>query len=517
MKVLNVSLAVVVSLLLAVGLLELGLRALGFGPPNTGLRFDARLGWALQQDHRSTHRGREFEVEIETDAHGLRDDYHGDVTKPEGVYRIVCLGDSFTLGYTVDRSDLFVDLLERWWTLEGRRVEVVNAGVQGYSTDQEVAWLIEHVDEWSPDLVLVLPYENDLFWNTKDRYAGAFKPVFDDRGALITGQLEDRLTRTGLQRTALGRALFEPKPRFERYNVIGAGRSIDAAFVPLLTEPPPSVLPMERRTAAILHGARHELQKRKIKLAVCLIPSHAQVDPEYANEVLGDEVLRLPRERFDPNLPYQMLERAAQSGADWVLDPLSALRASQAAGEAPYYRHDPHLSPAGNRALAGFLHSELDRLTLVPPTQKPARLQDVQQARPRSLPAWTLWFAGLWAVLGLAYSQTYRDEPRGRAFAQVGLLLAAVFGLVLGASALRGALPGWLGRVLFTTLALGFLVFCTVRLWDRLGTIFETLVAFGKRGHWYLLPALAVLLALGSLLVVAATTPWIAPFVYTLF
>ena len=59
MKVLNVSLAVVVSLLLAVGLLELGLRALGFGPPNTGLRFDARLGWALQQDHRSTHRGRE--------------------------------------------------------------------------------------------------------------------------------------------------------------------------------------------------------------------------------------------------------------------------------------------------------------------------------------------------------------------------------------------------------------------------------------------------------------------------
>ncbi|MEO6710106.1 MAG: DUF5989 family protein [Planctomycetota bacterium] len=37
------------------------------------------------------------------------------------------------------------------------------------------------------------------------------------------------------------------------------------------------------------------------------------------------------------------------------------------------------------------------------------------------------------------------------------------------------------------------------------------------RGHWYLMPLLVVLLSIGSLLVVAASSPLIAPFIYTLF
>jgi len=40
---------------------------------------------------------------------------------------------------------------------------------------------------------------------------------------------------------------------------------------------------------------------------------------------------------------------------------------------------------------------------------------------------------------------------------------------------------------------------------------------FALRGHWYLMPLLVVLLTIGSLLVVAASSPLIAPFIYTLF
>ena len=38
-----------------------------------------------------------------------------------------------------------------------------------------------------------------------------------------------------------------------------------------------------------------------------------------------------------------------------------------------------------------------------------------------------------------------------------------------------------------------------------------------KRGHWYLMPLVVILLTVGSLLVVAASSPLVAPFIYTLF
>ena len=63
-------------------------------------------------------------------------------------------------------------------------------------------------------------------------------------------------------------------------------------------------------------------------------------------------------------------------------------------------------------------------------------------------------------------------------------------------------------------LVLGFVVW---KLGRRVGTILELLQSFTLRGHWYLMPLVVVLLTIGSLLVVAASSPLIAPFIYTLF
>ena len=45
----------------------------------------------------------------------------------------------------------------------------------------------------------------------------------------------------------------------------------------------------------------------------------------------------------------------------------------------------------------------------------------------------------------------------------------------------------------------------------------ELFGTFVRRGQWYMLPVLVGLLSLGGLLVVAASSPWLAPFIYTLF
>ena len=74
---------------------------------------------------------------------------------------------------------------------------------------------------------------------------------------------------------------------------------------------------------------------------------------------------------------------------------------------------------------------------------------------------------------------------------------------------------------LASSLLAGFVVlvlaFVAWKLGRRLATILELLKCFTQRGHWYLMPLVVVLLTIGSLLVVAASSPLIAPFIYTLF
>jgi hypothetical protein len=284
-RIINVFLAVAVTAVIVLLVLEGGLRLLGKGPKDTGLRFDPQVGWSLKPDNVFHNRGAEFRVRIQTDAHGLRDDYRGSADKPEGVFRVLCLGDSFTLGYTVDRSDLFVDLLEHWWQEEGRKIEVINAGVQAYSTDQQLAWLETHGAKWRPDLVLMFPYENDLYWNLRDKLHGLAEAGLRRPRGAVPAQLEDHMTRSGVERTALWRTFFESKPAVERYTVVGTDQQILAEQSALLTEAPPMVAEMDRRVRALFHAAGAATRKidfgegRTAKLVVCPIPSHSQADP----------------------------------------------------------------------------------------------------------------------------------------------------------------------------------------------------------------------------------------------
>jgi len=75
--------------------------------------------------------------------------------RPRGTYRILVLGDSVPYGPRVAAAQTFPKVLET--LLDGRfgRVEVVNAGVPGYTPYNERLWWSERGRAFSPDLVLV--------------------------------------------------------------------------------------------------------------------------------------------------------------------------------------------------------------------------------------------------------------------------------------------------------------------------------------------------------------------------
>lgn len=162
-------------------LLELGARAiLGFVPPEDSragqfrdfirlqmprdqlemlLRFDPELFWRLQPgtpDLEIRHDNGLW-IDVATNDRGMRDDPIA-VPKPGGVTRILCVGDSTTYGTGVRREQAWTGMLDE---ALGPDVEVVNAGVPGYTAFQCARWL-----EWEglaldPDVVIVTAGFND--------------------------------------------------------------------------------------------------------------------------------------------------------------------------------------------------------------------------------------------------------------------------------------------------------------------------------------------------------------------
>jgi lysophospholipase L1-like esterase len=80
------------------------------------------------------------------------------VEKPPGVRRILCLGDSFTFGEGVREEDAWPQRLGR---LAGPGTQVINAGVQGYSLDDEATHLFLYGRKLMPDVVVIGFFMND--------------------------------------------------------------------------------------------------------------------------------------------------------------------------------------------------------------------------------------------------------------------------------------------------------------------------------------------------------------------
>lgn len=92
---------------------------------------------------------------------GLRDRELG--PKRPGVVRVLCLGDSFTVGYGVKPEEAWPKQLERLLNERAapKRFEVVNAAVEAYSTFDEWHLLRGRGLALEPDLVVVGFYLND--------------------------------------------------------------------------------------------------------------------------------------------------------------------------------------------------------------------------------------------------------------------------------------------------------------------------------------------------------------------
>ena len=143
------------------------------------------------------HKSPDVEVWFRINGQGMRSDHDFTYEKPPGVLRIVSLGDSYTVGYEVDVAATFSAVLERELRGRGYEVEVLNAGVSGYSTAEACLVLERELFRYAPDLVLVSFSGNDLVDNAR---TGLFRLegerlVAAAPGYVPAGRLGDFLNR----------------------------------------------------------------------------------------------------------------------------------------------------------------------------------------------------------------------------------------------------------------------------------------------------------------------------------
>ncbi len=152
---------------------------------------DPDLGWKLKPGASGEWKG-EGSSFVRVNSDGLRDREHTKA-KPPNTLRVAVVGDSFTEAIQVPLEQTFSWKLERKLgnceAVKGRKkVEVINFGVQGYGTAQELIMLRKKVWDYNPDIVVLAFFiGNDIINNSPKLEYDLYRPFFryDASGKLI--------------------------------------------------------------------------------------------------------------------------------------------------------------------------------------------------------------------------------------------------------------------------------------------------------------------------------------------
>jgi hypothetical protein len=188
-------------------LAEIVLRVAGYSYPEF-YTLDQSRGYALRPGAEGWYR-KEGEAHVRINSDGLRDREHS-LTKPPDTIRIAVVGDSYPEALPVSLEKAF------WWVM-GRKVqeceaypvkiEVLNFGVSGYGTAQELLTLRQQVWKYSPDIVmLAVTTNNDITDNSRALKKTEEIPyfVYHDNHLTLDDSFRDsrvfRLRQSGISR-----------------------------------------------------------------------------------------------------------------------------------------------------------------------------------------------------------------------------------------------------------------------------------------------------------------------------
>jgi lysophospholipase L1-like esterase len=320
-------------------------RVIGLAPPleNRNGWMEVAPGIPYRPRPNSVLSGRsqtdEYDYHHKHNAMGFRD-VDRPLIKPEGTFRILGLGDSFTAGWGAAFEETYLRRTEVALNARGGEhppVEVVKAGINGYFPESQRMLLETYGLRYRPDVVVVGFTANDVFdtWMGVDAVAVSKWGWLTSREAAELGRpgtwlyLNFHVARVPLSFVARGkRAVFFNDWKTTTYR-------------------PDEVA--ERAWQEVF--AQYDRMDRVIRQAGAqLVLFYIPSDPPLTDRHT------YPEQRLDG--------WAAQRGIE-LISALPEMRAAMRQ-ETLYWEKDGHCTPAGYRVLAEVLARELDARGLVP-------------------------------------------------------------------------------------------------------------------------------------------------------
>ena len=166
-------------------------------------QFDTELGWRYQPNvHSPDHYGKG--IPMTTNARGMRALREHTEAIPEGKYRVICVGDSFTMGWGVADDETFPHFMEGM----NPAVEAINMGCGAYGAQQCYLWYKHDGLAFDTDVLLICLIDDDFRRMAPGDVSAGAAP----RPQVDVHQGELRIHRAGTTRHAI-----EKPGAFERF------------------------------------------------------------------------------------------------------------------------------------------------------------------------------------------------------------------------------------------------------------------------------------------------------------
>ncbi len=253
---------------------------------------------------------------LRTNSVGLRN--IDELNPDENVLRILAIGDSFTYGFYVHNQEAFPSRLEeRLNELLANRVQVLNAGIPGYTIADEWAYLQEKGLALNPDIVILGFYTNDIF----DLHPTMRQYFARD---VVLGQAQSIIAPSGVRDWLQTNVALYSLWRLVRYGYVEwqteqqVGQIIPALpdmtrlyeNITFLQPDAPEHQPFWQQYEQILAEMTAALKERNIPLVLVAFPDLSQH----------------PTEKKMPDVPQQFLQRVTGENDILYLDMLPILR-----------------------------------------------------------------------------------------------------------------------------------------------------------------------------------------------
>lgn len=291
---------------------------------------------------------------------GHRDEYVP-VNKPDGTFRILVIGDSFTVGANVEQVEAYSEVLEALLNENAvSKVEVINTGVGGWQPFQYAQYYEHYGWKYSPDLILVGFFVGNDTYDQINRIEQLQTAIMGRR--VSRKAAASRFIRFKMflyNHFNLARIILYKGPvsgDFTRNNCSDfTDQYIEIQRHKLDNHQPRTIAHDAQAANAITQIKRIQTraEQHSIPLIVVIIPDENQINHELQMNLLTEE----NEKNFDAGMPQAMLQELFRTASVQIIDLLPYFNADPRC----LYMNDTHWTPEGHALAAEVLFNHISK------------------------------------------------------------------------------------------------------------------------------------------------------------